>query len=124
MPTEEKIATVLKNYDPADQHLLGCIHDDKLIGVIGIHLDNGNGIINHIAVSSKYRLKNVGQQLTSYAVKQFSLKNIMAETDDDSIGFYQRCGFVCEPFQGKFGKRYICKMDIWSDEELCPKVVF
>jgi len=46
-----------------------------------------------IAVSEKLRCRGLGKQLILSAMELEGIGRIEAQTDDDSIGFYRRCGF-------------------------------
>ena len=46
-----------------------------------------------IAVSEKLRCRGIGKQLILSAMELERIGRIEAQTDDDSIGFYRRCGF-------------------------------
>ncbi|MBR3294912.1 MAG: GNAT family N-acetyltransferase, partial [Clostridia bacterium] len=46
-----------------------------------------------IAVSEKLRRRGIGKQLILSAMELERIGRIEAQTDDDSIGFYRRCGF-------------------------------
>jgi len=40
---------------------------------------------------------------------RFEARRVVAETDDDAVGFYRSCGFVIEGAPPKFGRaRYWC----------------
>lgn len=111
-PTDAKIRIVLEGYNRADHHLIGCFSMEKLIGVMGIQVGGLKATINHISVLNKYRNKSIGRQLIQYAIQYFSLQNITAETDNGAVGFYHILGFECRPFEGFYGKRYHCKLDL------------
>ena len=49
-----------------------------------------------IAVSNKYRHQGIGRQLIQSVMDSENLKSVKAQTDDDSIGFYRKCGFTEE----------------------------
>ena len=49
-----------------------------------------------IAVSDKFQHKGTGKQLIQSVMESENLESIKAQTDDDSIGFYRKCGFVEE----------------------------
>ena len=46
-----------------------------------------------IAVSVDARRKGIGKQLIRRVMELDDLECVKAQTDDDSIGFYRRCGF-------------------------------
>lgn len=49
-----------------------------------------------IAVSEKLRRRGIGKQLILSAMELEVIGRIEAQTDDDSIGFYRKCGFAEE----------------------------
>ncbi len=49
-----------------------------------------------IAVSDNARRKGIGKQLIQRVIESENLESIKAQTDDDSIGFYRKCGFSDE----------------------------
>ena len=49
-----------------------------------------------IAVSDKLRCRGIGRHMIQFAIKSESLERIEAQTDDDSVGFYRKCGFAAE----------------------------
>ena len=46
-----------------------------------------------IAVSEKLRRRGIGKQLIQSAMESEGIESIEAQTDDDSIAFYRKCGF-------------------------------
>lgn len=46
-----------------------------------------------IAVSDNARRKGIGKQLIQRVMESENLESVNAQTDDDSIGFYRKCGF-------------------------------
>ena len=56
-------------------------------------IDDDTAIINDIAVNSNFRGKGIGSKLVRFIFEQFEVNKIIAETDDDAVMFYKRCGF-------------------------------
>lgn len=46
-----------------------------------------------IAVSDRSRRQGIGKEMIQCVMETESLKAVKAQTDDDSIGFYRKCGF-------------------------------
>lgn len=111
MPTEKKIQHVLTSYTTANHHLIGAFSGNILIGVIGIEITGKTCAIKHLAVAPPHRMKNLGKQLIMYVTHHFSLQHFTAETDDDAIGFYKKCGFQCKSFENQYGRRFFCVLD-------------
>ena|SRR5205085_8739046 len=112
MATERKIQKTLSDYNRPNHHLIGAFSDDILIGIIGVEITDEICAIKHISVSDENRMKGIGKQLIIYIVHHFSIKNFIAETDDDAVDFYRKCGFQCTSFESPYGKRYRCKYSL------------
>ena len=62
-------------------------------GIMVLNLSEDSAEIVGIAVSDNARHKGIGKQLIQHVMESENLESIMAQTDDDSIGFYRKCGF-------------------------------
>ena len=68
--------------------------------------------IRSIAVDPEWRHHGLGRTLLAGLAERSGAERIVAETDDDAVGFYRRCGFVIEDAPPKFGQaRYWCVRD-------------
>ena len=106
--SDGKVQKILGGYEKHGHYLVGSFQINKLIGVVGLDIQGKTGIIKHIAVLPEYRLQGVGKALIRHVIEHFSLRALHAETDEDSVGFYRKLKFTCEPFEGPYGKRYKC----------------
>lgn len=111
-PTNAKIHAVLENYKTLNHHLIGCLLDNRLIGIIGIQLIGLDVNIKHISVQPEYRYKSVARHLVYAVIRNFKVVSIAAETDDESIGFYNKLGFKCQLTENVYGRRYQCILDV------------
>ena len=76
-------------------------------------LGGGTIGIRSIAVAPAWRNRGVGRALIDALVKHHNAARVVAETDDDAVGFYRRCGFAAEDAPPKFGRaRYWCVREI------------
>ena len=65
--------------------------------------------INSIAVSPGWRNRGLARALIDSLAERLGADRIVAETDDDAVGFYRSCGFTVEDTVPKFGRRrYWC----------------
>jgi len=65
--------------------------------------------IRSIAVAPLWRHRGLGRTLLDALAECLGAKRIVAETDDDGVGFYGRCGFTVEDAPERFGRaRYWC----------------
>ena len=62
-------------------------------GMMVLKLSEAAAEIIGIAVSDNARRKGIGKQLVQRVMKSDNLESVKAQTDDDSIGFYRKCGF-------------------------------
>ena len=62
-------------------------------GMMVLKLSEAAAEIIGIAVSDNARRKGIGKQLIQRVMKSDNLESVKAQTDDDSIGFYRKCGF-------------------------------
>ena len=65
----------------------------KKTGMMVLKFSEAAAEIIGIAVSEKLRRRGIGKQLILSAMELEGIGRIEAQTDDDSIGFYRRCGF-------------------------------
>ena len=65
-------------------------------GMMVLKLSEAAAEIIGIAVSDNARRKGIGKQLIQRVMESEDLKSVKAQTDDDSIGFYRKCGFSDE----------------------------
>ena len=68
----------------------------KKTGLMVLKISEDAAEIIGIAVSDNARRKGIGTQLIQRVMESEDLKSVKAQTDDDSIGFYRKCGFSDE----------------------------
>ena len=115
MPTWEKFDKRAREYLGKETvSVFGFIEEGHIVGIIAVELlGRDSAEIRGIAVDSAYRKCGIGKQLVQYVCKQLSLSELLAETDDDAVGFYRRCGFETEEFiRDKKYKRYRCVLRV------------
>lgn len=110
LPTKENITQILQNYCRPDHFLIGAFSPVKLIAVIGFKLTKYHAEVKHISVIEQFRRQGIGKSLINEIIKQHFLYDISLETDAESLGFYEKIGFKCEPFENRYGTRYRCKI--------------
>lgn len=111
-PTPERLKHRAEEY-AADSNVkaYACKNSEKYIGIVVFVTENGTTEILDIAVKPEYRKHGIGRKLIDFIFTQFPIDNITAETDDEAVGFYKKCGFAVTPV-GEFcdTKRYFCKL--------------
>jgi ribosomal protein S18 acetylase RimI-like enzyme len=112
LPAPEKMQAVVESYKTLDHFLLGYYEGRRLLGLIGLQIKGDEGVIKHIAVQKAHRTQRIGSVLIDKAIKEFHLRSLEAETDKEAVGFYLKCNFTINPFKGKYGERYKCKLTL------------
>lgn len=104
MPTEEKLNSLAQKYDMIKGTII-------LKSIAGSEYE-----ILGIATDEAYRKKGVASKLISFSAKALRCSIIKAETDDDAVGFYRKCGFQIDSLGEKYpGKvRYLCTLNLWK----------
>lgn len=112
----------MKNYisDPCIMIFI-CEENGKAAGILVLRRDGEESEIAGIAVSEGLRNGGIGRNMINQVMKQEKLSCIRAQTDDDSIGFYRKCGFseerVCVEYPDGSRVRYNCSLNRSNEEE-------
>ena len=73
-----------------------CENRGRKTGMIVLKRSDAAAEIIGIAVSEKLRRRGIGRHLIRFVMESEGLERMEAQTDDDSVGFYRKCGFVVE----------------------------
>ncbi len=95
------------------QSMLGLKSEGTLVGLIGLAFGRtGSAVIRHIVVRRDRRRRGIGRKMIQTVMRQFSLREISAETDHDAVDFYRRCGFHIKSLGEKYPRteRFWCTL--------------
>ena len=94
-PTFQDYKTKMEAYisDPNIEFFI-CKDDEEIAGILV--LDKQEAEIIGISVNETKRHKGIGRALIAYVMDHERPDHLKAQTDDDEIGFYRKCGFVAE----------------------------
>ena len=108
-PTPEKVLEVIESYNNLDNEIIGAFMDDILVGILGLCKKSDTMTIRHIGVLLVYQIQGIGTLLIDEIKKRFEYCKISVETDEESVDFYAKSGFVCHVFKSQYGNlRYKC----------------
>lgn len=68
--------------------------EDKIVGMLVLTINDDNcAVIIGIAVHSSFQNQGIGSFMIKESAKKMNLHKILAETDNDAVGFYKNMGF-------------------------------
>jgi ribosomal protein S18 acetylase RimI-like enzyme len=70
----------------------GLLNGD-LVGVYTLKRDGMANEVAHIAVARDHRRRGIGRALLQDALRRSGRRPLVAETDEEGLGFYKACGF-------------------------------
>lgn len=96
-PTYEDFKIQMEGFlnDPSVR-IFVCENQGEKAGMMVLKYSNAAAEIIGIAVPEKLHCRGIGRRLIQYAMESERLEKINAQTDDDSVGFYRKCGFTEE----------------------------
>lgn len=108
--TDQKLQTRAQEYyNSPNTYVYTFLLDGEYAGIVVFSVKGSIATINDIAVKFEYTQKGIGRKLVMYILSAFTVDTIIAETDDDAVGFYKKIGFEISNVDTKFDiNRYIC----------------
>ena len=96
-PTFEKYRNIMDELiSDALVRIFLCETDDGIVGTLVMKKEADKAEIVGIAVSEKHRGRGIARQMLQHAIAEEALQTVFAQTDDDAVGFYRKCGFEVE----------------------------
>ncbi|MFC7679729.1 GNAT family N-acetyltransferase [Paenibacillus sp. GCM10028914] len=93
-PDPDRLDEAVEAYrKPNGLDLYGYEEDEVLVGIIGVDTNGDELTIKHIAVTPENRGKDYGRGMILELMLQQKPARVIAETDDESVGFYRSIGF-------------------------------
>jgi N-acetylglutamate synthase-like GNAT family acetyltransferase len=110
----EALEEACAHYRSGEWTFIGWQEGDEILACAGAEkLSSGTIGIRSIAVVPAWRDRGLGRTLIDALAERARAKQVVAETDDDAVGFYRRCGFAVEDATPKLGRaRYRCVREI------------
>ncbi len=116
MPTEEKFNKKIDTFLNDDSvKIFACLYQKEIRGVIVVaFLEQYKIEIMGIAADSTARNKGIGSYMINCLVDEYGLLSVLAETDNDAVGFYRKNGFditeLSKSYDGETVVRYKCEL--------------
>jgi len=109
----ERAALKAKSYKENEaQQLYGWVENGEVLGVVGVLTHPDKIEITSIAVAENARNRGIGRSMITALREQYNTM-IEAETDDDAVNFYRKCGFICTTAIEKHGvRRWKCILPV------------
>jgi len=92
------------------QHLYGWVENGIILGVCGFIVHPRKIEINNISVDENVRKRGIGRTMITALKDKYNM-SIEAETDDDAVEFYRKCGFETTDFQKYNVRRWKCELN-------------
>lgn len=92
-----RLTAAMEIFEVTDARLVGLGDGDHLFGVVGFRHDGGDVRIQHLAVRPEVQGRGWGRVIVDWLASACPGLPLVAETDDDAVGFYRRCGFRVTP---------------------------
>jgi ribosomal protein S18 acetylase RimI-like enzyme len=108
-PGPERVRASLEQYagDP-DRHIWIWTDHGNTVCAAGMLLSENQAELLHIGTSPQARGQGFGRSLLLALLERLELESLEAETDNGSVEFYRRCGFLITPIESQWGMRYRC----------------
>ena len=70
------------------------MNEDKIVGILVLTMNGDNSAeIIGIAIHSSFQKQGIGSFMIKESANKMNLHKVLAETDDDAVGFYKNIGF-------------------------------
>ena len=104
----ERAALKAKDYKSDEkQDIYAWVENGDILGVCGIVVHQNKIEITNISVSEINRHRSIGSSMITALREKYEMV-IEAETDDDAVDFYRKCGFETTAFQKQGFRRWNC----------------
>lgn len=116
MPTQEKLNAFADRCEADPEiYAFACESDGAVCGVALLKHEGNNAFaLLSIATAADHRRQGVARSLISFAATALQCAEIVAETDDDAVAFYRKCGFHIASLGEKYPGviRYRCTWNL------------
>lgn len=110
--TPEHLDRICSRYR-GERLLLGYEVNGALVGCIGVQrISDDTAVVRHIVVDASYRQQGIGREMVEHVRQAFGERSLTAETDQEAVGFYERCGFTVQSLGLRYPgvERFLCTL--------------
>lgn len=116
-PTPARVLARAQHYIEHGYTALAYLLEGEPLGIVVFSLNESRAEIVNISTAVKYRKRGIARSLIGSISAKYDVREIYAETDDDAVGFYARCGFLTEPCRVIDGiQRYACVLSVRKND--------
>ncbi len=116
-PTEERLKSRAGRQKGDENTRVYALSREGSYKGIVVFSSGNQAVLRDIAVEPDSRKEGIGKALISF-VFDLGAETVTAETDEDAVGFYEKCGFTAFEIESAFNnKRYLCeRRRTWEDQ--------
>ena len=110
-PTAQRVRARAELYKAGNASTYAYKKDGIYLGLVIFEIQDNKATILDIATDINHHGSGIGSKLIDFIFSKFHVSVIIAETDDDAVGFYRKYGFtvaVCREINGITRYRCIC----------------
>lgn len=89
----ENIKDVEEYYSITENELYSVSNNERIVGLVGLISTEQEVVIKHIAIQRHIQNKGLGTEIINKIHQLFPKQKLVAETDNDAVGFYTKLGF-------------------------------
>lgn len=89
----ENIKDVEEYYSITENELYSVSNNERIVGLVGLISTEQEVVIKHIAIQSHIQNKGLGTEIINKIHQLFPKQKLVAETDNDAVGFYTKLEF-------------------------------
>lgn len=89
----DNIKDVEKYYSIIENELYSVSNNECIVGIVGLISTEQEVVIKHIAIQNHIQNKGLGTEIINEIHQLFPKRKLVAETDNDAVGFYTKLGF-------------------------------
>ena len=122
-PRYEDFKNWMESYlnDPSVR-IVVCERDGRKTGMLVLKCSGAAAEITGIAVAENVRQQGIGKRMIQFVMESSDVEQLKAETDDDAVEFYRKCGFSMKKIAVDYPDGSAVRYDCIVDKQTMQKV--